>query len=51
MMGAGVYATSENVFFHDQKDKFGTVTGLTYENATDEIGVSAVYADDNVNLL
>ena len=50
MMGAGVYAASENGFFHDQKDMFGTVTGLTYENATAEIGVSAVYADDNVNV-
>lgn len=50
MMGAGVYAASENGFFRDQKDMFGTVTGLTYENATAEIGVSAVYADDNVNV-
>lgn len=50
MMGAGVYAASENGFFHDQKDIFGTVTGLTYENATAEIGVSAVYAEDAVNV-
>ena len=45
MVGAGVYAASENGFFRDQKDMFGTVTGLTYENATAEIGVSAVYVD------
>lgn len=50
MMGAGVYAASENGFFHDQKDIFGTVTGLTYENATAEISVSAVYAEDAVNV-
>lgn len=50
MMGAGVYAASENGFFHDQKDIFGTVTGLTYENATAEIGVSAVYADHAVHV-
>ena len=50
LTGAGVYAASESGFFHDQKNMFGTVTGLTYENATAEIGVSAVYADDAVNV-
>lgn len=50
IMGAGVYAASENGFFHDQKDIFGTVSELTYENATAEIGVSAVYAEDAVNV-
>ena len=50
MMGAGVYAASENGFFRDKTNMVGTVTGVTYENATAEIGVSAVYADDNVNV-
>jgi len=50
LTGAGVYAASENGFFRDKTNMFGTVTGLTYENATAEIGVSAVYADDNVNV-
>ena len=50
MMGAGVYAASENGFFRDKTNLVGTVTGVTYENATAEIGVSAVYADDNVNV-
>ena len=50
MMGAGVYAASENGFFRDKTNVVGTVTGLTYENATTEIGVSAVYANDTVNV-
>ena len=50
MMGAGVYAASENGFFRDKTNMVGTVSGVTYENATAEIGVSAVYADDNVNV-
>lgn len=50
MLGAGVYAASENGFFRDRKDLFGTVTGLTYENATSEIGVSAVYAEKAVRV-
>lgn len=50
MMGTGVYAASENGFFRDKTNMFGTVTGLTYENATAEIGVSAVYADNAVNV-
>lgn len=50
MMGAGVYAASENGFFRDKTNVVGTVTGLAYENATTEIGVSAVYANDTVNV-
>ncbi len=50
MMGAGVYAASENGFFRDKTNVVGTVTGLTYENATTEIVVSAVYANDTVNV-
>ena len=50
LTGAGVYAASENGFFRDKTNMVGTVTGVTYENATAEIGVSAVYADDNVNV-
>ena len=50
MMGAGVYAASENGFFRDKTNMVGTVTGVTYENATAEIGVSAVYADNAVNV-
>ena len=50
LTGAGVYAASENGFFRDKTNMFGTVTGLTYENATAEIGVSAVYADNAVNV-
>ena len=50
MMGTGVYAASENGFFRDKTNMFGTVTGLTYEHATAEIGVSAVYADNAVNV-
>ena len=38
LTGAGVYAASENGFFRDKTNMFGTVTGLTYENATAEIG-------------
>ena len=48
LTGAGVYAASENGFFRDKTNMVGTVTGLTYENATAEIGVSAVYADNAV---
>lgn len=50
LTGAGVYAASENGFFRDKTNMVGTVTGLTYENATAEIGVSAVYADNAVNV-
>ena len=50
LTGAGVYAASENGFFRDKTNMFGTVTGLTYENATAEIGVSAAYADNAVNV-
>ena len=50
MMGAGVYAASENGFFRDKTNMVGTVTGVTYENATAEIGVSAVYANDTINV-
>ena len=50
LMGVGVYATSENGFFRDKTDILGTVTGVTYENATAEIGVSAVYAENAVNV-
>ena len=50
LTGAGVYATSENGFFRDKTNMVGTVTGVTYENATAEIGVSAVYADNAVNV-
>ena len=50
VMGVGVYATSENGFFRDKTDILGTVTGMTYENATAEIGVSAVYAENAVNV-
>ena len=50
LMGVGVYATSENGFFRDKTDILGTVTGVTYENATAEIGVSAVYAGNAVNV-
>ena len=50
MMGAGVYAASENGFFRDQTNMFGTVIGLTYENATAEIGVSAAYAENAVTV-
>ena len=50
VMGVGVYATSENGFFRDKTDIVGTVTGVTYENATAEIGVSAVYAENAVNV-
>ena len=50
LTGAGVYAASENGFFRDKTNAVGTVTGLTYENATAEIGVSAVYADNAVNV-
>ena len=50
LTGAGVYAASENGFFRDKTNMVGTVTGVTYENATAEIGVSAVYADNAVNV-
>ncbi|MBR6717920.1 MAG: hypothetical protein IKI77_06190 [Oscillospiraceae bacterium] len=50
MLGAAVYAASDSGFFRDRKDMFGTVTGLTYENATSEIGVSAVYAENAVHV-
>ena len=49
-MGAGSYAASDNGFFRDKKNVLGTVTGATYENATSEISVSAVYADNAVNV-
>lgn len=50
MMGVGVYAASENGFFHEKTNMVGTVTGVTYENATAEIGVSAVYTENAVTV-
>ena len=50
LTGTGVYAALENGFFRDKTNMVGTVTGLTYENATAEIGVSAVYEDNAVNV-
>lgn len=50
MMSVGAYAMSDSGFFHNKTDKFGAITGQFYENATSEIDVSAVYADNEVNV-
>ena len=41
LLGAGIYTVHNGGYFSDLKNGFGTVTSTQYENATDEISVSA----------
>lgn len=41
--GTGAYAVSKNGYFRDKTNVFGTVTGETYENASEEIDIQAKY--------
>ncbi len=50
LLGAGVYTIHNGGYFHDVKNGFGTVTGVTYENATDEISIKAVRKSEQIEL-
>ena len=50
LLGAGVYTIHNGGYFHDVKNGFGTITGVTYENATDEISIKAVKKSEQIEL-
>ena len=50
LLGAGVYTIHNGGYFHDVKNGFGTITGVTYENATDEISIKAVRKSEQIEL-
>jgi len=50
LLGAGFYTAHNTGYFKDVKNGFGTVTGVTYENATDEISIKAVRKSEQIEL-
>ena len=50
LLGAGLYTAHNTGYFKDVKNGFGTVTGVTYENATDEISIKAVRKSEQIEL-
>lgn len=48
--GASVYAVQNGGFFRDKQSITGAVTGETYENATDELTVTASCTDGMLNV-
>lgn len=50
LLGAGIYTVHNGGYFRDVKNGFGTVTGVTYENATDEISIKAVRKSEQIEL-
>lgn len=48
--GTGAYAGSKSGFFRDKTTILGTITGETYENATDEIDFSLSYSADTIKV-